>query len=260
MNSDYKPKISIVIPNFILDNTTEELAERTIAFFKRTTKDYELILVDDGSWQGSKMLEEQADVYIRHPKNKGYAPSMNDGWRVAKGDYIVTANNDIEVYPNWFEKFEKWINLLGEKRFKVGVIGGTGFRTRMIEGVPIEEHKGDSNKCSIGGQYKDWMMPGGFFMMKRELLDKIGYFDEKFLHGGYEDIDYFYRIRQADYKLVIIPEVHYWHKEGATRWAESQILKFKGIEKHNLEYFIEKWGFNPHQEMSRIFKIEEINL
>lgn len=252
-------EISIVIPNYILNQELLELTKNCINSFKKTTSDYELILVDDGSLIGSDYLKKEADIYIKHKKNKGFAPSVNDGWKKSKGEYIITANNDIEVFGDWFNTFLKWYNFTEGMGYKVGAIGGLGFRSRIVEGMPIEQFKGWKSG-SIGGQFKDWMFPGGFYLLKREVLEKIGYLDENFIHGGYEDVDYFYRIQQAGYSLLMVGEVIYWHKEGATRWTESQYSKFKGIEAQNLDYFIKKWKFNPHQVMfSKIFQQKEIN-
>ncbi|HCJ66975.1 MAG TPA: polypeptide N-acetylgalactosaminyltransferase, partial [Elusimicrobia bacterium] len=71
--------------------------------FKKTLKgmDWELIIVDDGS-PIKGCFKDQADVFIENKKNLGYAKTMNKGLEKAKGDYIVVANNDIEVYDGWF--------------------------------------------------------------------------------------------------------------------------------------------------------------
>jgi len=253
--------ISIVIPSYIINDELEELTLNAIHSFKETTKDYELILVDDCSTQGQEMLKREADVYIRNEKNLGYAPTMNKGWKVAKGDYIVTANNDIEVYPGWQEIFLKQL-----KEFDGDLIGGLGFKVREVEGRPIEDYLinpgslAKSTIISIGGQFRDWMFPGGFFLMTREVLDKIGFFDENYKHGGYEDIDFFYQARLAGFKLLITPKVAYWHKEGATRFNSQEKGRATIAEKHNFEYFIKKWGFDPNEKMyEKIFKQEIIN-
>lgn len=84
---------------------------------------------------------------------------------------------------------------------------------------------------------------------------KIMVYDEDFLRGGYEDVSLFLRARdQFGKKLVMSGTNCYWHKQGATRWNcenNGYINNFgyesKRIEDLNLERFIEKWGFNPHQ-------------
>ena len=103
-------------------------------------------------------------------------------------------------------------------------------------------------------------------MCKKSLLDKIGLFDENFIHGGYEDIDLFVRIKENGGRLLMTPKVQYWHKEGATRFSEeacgagnSEKSRQATAETHNLAYFIKKHGYNPHQKFGTIFRSEQIN-
>jgi GT2 family glycosyltransferase len=258
------PEISIVIPNYILNQELLELTKNCIQSFKKTAKNYELILIDDGSIIGSDYLKKEADIYIKNEKNLGYAPTVNKGWKEAKGQYIVTSNNDIEVYEGWQEEFIKIL-----EKYQGDFIGGLGYRAKIVDGMPIEKYKENpgsraygANYISIGGQFESWMFPGGLFLQKREVLDKIGYFDENYEHGGYEDIDFFYRAKLAGLRLLMTPKVAYWHKEGATRFSEIREEKERQTkaEIHNLEYFIKKWNFNPHQELYRkIFQETRIN-
>ncbi|MEB3330852.1 MAG: hypothetical protein VKQ33_16645, partial [Candidatus Sericytochromatia bacterium] len=98
------------------------------------------------------------------------------------------------------------------------------------------------------------MQDGGLWMSKKSILEKVGLFDEKFIRGGYEDVDLFLRMRDTFGMRIIMSErAWYWHKEGATRWNTEKNgyinnfnLECKSVESHNLEYFMSKWGFNPH--------------
>lgn len=91
-------------------------------------------------------------------------------------------------------------------------------------------------------------------MSKKSILEKIGLFDERFLRGGYEDVDIFLRARDTfGMKIIMSSFACYWHKQGATRWNTEKNgiindfgLESKSIENENLSRFIEKWGFNPH--------------
>ena len=81
------------------------------------------------------------------------------------------------------------------------------------------------------------------FFMPRSTLDAIGFFDEKFLIGGYEDNDYCYRIRKAGLKHGVIGS-SFIHHFGSITLGEFK----KTGDKHvsgNRNYFIEKWGEDP---------------
>jgi GT2 family glycosyltransferase len=101
-------------------------------------------------------------------------------------------------------------------------------------------------------------------MSKKSILEKIGLFDERFLRGGYEDVDLFLRARDTfGMKIIMSSFACYWHKQGATRWNSEKVGAInnfgsdsKRIEDENLTKFINKWGFNPHQ--SQIWHNNEI--
>lgn len=249
--------ISVVIPNYIATQELYDLCEQTINSFRKTLegKEWKLIIVDDCSPMGT-FFEKEADVFIQNKKNLGYAKTMNKGWEASKGDYIVTSNNDIEVYDGWFEDFETLIN-----EREAGLIGGLGCKERKLNGIPLSEYRTNKSiergRITMGGKLSDWMFPGGFFMMTREAFEKIGYFDERYL-TGVEDIDYFYRARLAGIKMCMTASVWYWHKEGATREHNAE-HKAKNLQNHynNIKKFTDKWGFNCETEMfDKIFKEE----
>lgn len=90
---------------------------------------------------------------------------------------------------------------------------------------------------------------------------KIQIYDEHYKHGGVEDIDLFYRAKLLGKKLIMTPNVHYWHKEGATRYSETQQVTQSKAIKENEEYFMWKWGFHPIKELyKKILLDNRINL
>lgn len=251
-------EVSVVIPCYIISDETEELTKQCINSFRKTLKgvDWELIIVNDCSTQGVEHIMNEADIYITNLENLGYAKTMNKGWEKATGKYIVTVNNDVEVYDGWFSDFK---NLLSER--EAGLVGGLGHKEKEMYGRHISEYR-DIPSLSIsrvteGGKLSDWMFPGGFFMMTRDAFNKLGYFDERYL-TGVEDIDYFYRARLQGIKMVMTESVRYWHKEGATREATEENRKKNRINHlKNIAKFEEKWGFNCCSEMyTLIFKEE----
>ena len=244
---------SVVMPNFIVTKELFELMKNAVASFRKSTPEHaklELILVDDGSPMKDAVLwmKANADIYIRNEKNSGFAITCNNGFKKATGKYIVCANNDIEVYPDWWEAMAQPFDMFGN----VGVTGLISYKSREPEGVPIEKWK--IKMITEGGQLRDWMQSGGLWMTTKEVLDECGMFDEQFIRGGYEDVDLFLRYRDKYGKKLIMSGMSpFWHKEGATRWNcenNDYINDFgfesKSIETENLARFIKKWNFNPH--------------
>lgn len=253
-------KIYIVIPHYIVTEELKELATNAINSFRKTS-DATIVSVDDGSPMDCSFLKDLSDIYLRNEQNSGFAITCNNGFRhvmeIEKNDcFIVCANNDIEVFKGWEVAmkfpFEKW--------YDTGITGLISSKERRIGGVaelpdagtPIENYK--IERIVEGGQLDQWMQSGGLWMSKKSTLEKVGLFDERFLRGGYEDVDLFLRMRDTfGMKIIMSGFSMFWHKEGATRWNcenNGYINNFgqesKAIEQINLERFIEKWGYNPH--------------
>lgn len=244
----------IIIPNYIVTEELKELATNTIKSFRKHYKDIVIIAVDDGSPMDCTFLKELSDIYIRNEKNSGFGISCNNGFKrafeeIGDGDaYIICANNDIEVYPKCQRALQKPFEIYDN----VAVTGIKHTKAREIDGHPLEMYVG--SKITEGGLIGDCMQDGGNWMSKKSVLEKVGLFDEKFIRGGYEDVDLFLRMRDTfGMKIIMSEEAIYWHKEGATRWncenngyINNFGIESKSIEGENLQYFIQKWGFNPH--------------
>ena len=107
---------SIVIPNFFMNKPGKIIAdgdehlwfaENCFKRLQKYTKDYELILIDNGSVHGQDLLEEYGDIVITNKENLGFAKSCNQGFKRATGEYICCINNDVFVYQGWLEALIK---------------------------------------------------------------------------------------------------------------------------------------------------------
>lgn len=242
------------MPHYIVTEELKELATNAIKSFKEFAPEVTVISVDDGSPMDTAFLKELSDVYIRNKENSGFAITCNNGFKWVfennKEDaYIICANNDIEinekVVPALIDPFTRWDN--------VAFTGIISTKSREYEGKPLKDFNWDH--ISDGGLLRDRMQDGGLWCSTKEVLNKIGIFDEIFLRGGYEDVDIFLRARDTfGMKIIMSGMACYWHKQGATRWNcenNGYINNFgienKRIENENLDRFIKKWGYNPHQ-------------
>lgn len=252
-------KTYVIMPHYIVTEELKQLATNAINSFRKTS-DAVIVSVDDGSPMDCTFLKELSDIYIRNEQNSGFAITCNNGFKhvmeLEKDCWIVCANNDIEVFKGWeeamkdpFSRFEN-VAITGIISSKERRVGGVEFMPEV--GTPIEEYK--IKRITEGGQLDQWMQSGGLWMSKQSILEKVGLFDERFIRGGYEDVDLFLRMRDTfKMKIVMSGFSMFWHKEGATRWNcenNGYINNFghesKAIEQVNLERFIEKWGYNPH--------------
>lgn len=245
-------KTYVIIPHFIITEELKELAINTIRSMKETS-DVTIVSVDDGSTMDTSFLDNISDVVLRNEKNSGFAVTCNNGFKwVFENEkdncFIVCANNDIEVYDGWLEAM-KQPHLEYEN---VAVSGICHSQIKEIDGIHLSKKR--DSKITDGGLNGELMQDGGLWMSTKDVLQKVGIFDEQFLRGGYEDVDLFLRMRDTfGMKIIMSARKWYWHKEGATRWNNINIgnagsfgQESKNIESENLIKFINKWGYNPH--------------
>ncbi len=237
------------MPNYIVTEELKDYATAAIKSFRDSWKDFELIVVDDGSPMDTTFLKELADIYIRNEKNSGFAISCNNGFKRAfkelgdENGYIVCANNDIEVYPRSQEEL-----IFPHNEFDNVAITGICHRSiKEVDGKHLSEIR--ESKIVEGGQAAV-MQDGGLWMSTKKVLKKVGLFDEQFIRGGLEDVDLFLRMRDTfGMKIIMSQRAWYYHAEGKTRWNQTKneyINNFnitsKQLEAGNMKKFQEKWG------------------
>ena len=249
-----KNKTYVIMPHFIITEHVAQLARDAIKSF-RDTSDCIIISCDDDSPYDTNFLKDISDVYIKNEKNLGFAGNCNVGFNYILDNErsdcnVVCVNNDIEVYSGWLEEFERTLDIIDAR-----IIGGIGFREKGR--FP---DKVTARYLSTGGYLEDWMFPGGFYMVKKSVLEDYGLYDEGFKHGGYEDIDIFLRWKNGGERLVITPRVAYWHEEGATRFSDTEHQRQTLIEPQNREYYCKKNKREIDDNLLDFLKDDRVNL
>lgn len=192
---------------------------------QNTREPYELILIDDGSQDGTfqyfKTLSRKA---YRHESPQGVAKSRNLGFRTSEGNYIITLDNDTIVPSGWLKTL-----IQESKKERVGIIGP------WLTAPARYDEK--NLKLSADGLYEVSDLPGACMLIKREVIERIGYLDEIFLNEA-EDTDYCYKAIMAGYRVVITPKVIVWHKHYSTR---KQIPEIQNQKNEARKILYAKW-------------------
>jgi len=241
--------VSIIIPNyFIKGKKTKYCEDEVFSLFyqtcvkriKKYTKDYELILVDNGSEFGSEEMEKDADIFIKNGVNRGFGKGCNQGFKVAKGDWIVCINNDVFVYEGWIEALQKTFEVNSNCGFAMpALIPGIkdAYEADKIEDISLYLQ---SNKDRYGPTSF-----GSLWMTKRGILDKVKLegdcvFDERYELGFREDKDLFRRVERD---LGLIPlkthNTRVFHQGNVTI---AKIPGWREATARNRELFKEDWG------------------
>lgn len=140
-----QPRISVIINNFNYGRFVQTAVESALG---QTYKNVEIIIVDDGSTDGSRdvLQNYQTLAQIILKPNEGQASAFNAGYRVATGDLIAFLDSDDALFPDALETVvNTWKQGIVKVQFLLGIVGPKGAtdlvmpRTRLSEGNVLEQ-------------------------------------------------------------------------------------------------------------------------
>lgn len=242
-------KTSIIILSYNNLNLTQNCIE---SIRKYTNKNnYELIVIDNNSDEETvEYLRNQDDlICIFNQENKGFAGGCNQGMKIASGDNVLLLNNDTIVTPNWLD------NLL-TALYSDDDIGAVGPITNYCSNyqqvsLPVnpqmdnDEFFKNFNKSDKNKWEERLRLIGFCLLIKKEVVQKIGYLDELFALGNYEDDDYCLRIRKIGYRLLLCKDTFIFHV-GSASFSQLKLEKFNKVINENRQKFLNKWDIDPN--------------
>jgi GT2 family glycosyltransferase/tetratricopeptide (TPR) repeat protein len=213
---------------------------------KCTSSSHEIIVIDNGSTDGTiEYLRSLPSVQlIENSKNLGFPAAVNQGMRTSRGDAILLLNNDVIVTPKWLDRLTRAI----QNSTNIGLVGPCSNSVSGPQQVPVEySDLEDLNLFAEKwakekeGQLVDVGRLVGFcLMIKRGLFEQIGFLDERFGIGNFEDDDYCLRARQAGFRAVIARDCFVHHFGSAT--FKSIGIDIRTLLVANSCSFREKWA------------------
>lgn len=228
--TDYSqvPLIAIIIVNW----NGKDLLDTCLTSLKKTDyPKYNVIVVDNGSNDGSvefvKKKFPEVDALLLD-KNYGFAKGNNAGIKNAlkkyNPDYILLLNNDVEIVQrDWLKRLIE----VSENNGKIGITGcklvsadrqvqylGTRITPFGFPGILLLK------KHVPGGPFEVDGIIGAVFLIKKEVIEKIGLLDEGFSPFLCEDVDYCIRARKSGYKIEVLPEVEVIHYQNQSMKRE----------------------------------------
>jgi GT2 family glycosyltransferase len=226
---------------------------------ERTPRDkYELIIIDNGSTfiTGPEKTDvdyrqfhlnqldywDYADILIRNKENLGFGPACNQGFNLARGEYIVCLNNDIVVWEGWEDAL---INVFKQNLTPpVGIVMPALARETRDAREALKLHKDQIDMRTHAGQYGVGAEFGSLWMMKRDLMEKFKeqnnglVFDENFHCGFGEDRDLWKRTRLLGYETYRCHDTRVFHQGNMSM---SKIEDRKKYTEPNREYLKNKY-------------------
>ena len=198
-----EPLVSIVIPAYNQFDYTYKCLKSILNNSGKVS--YEVIIADDNSNDFTMQMEERIHniIKVRNRENLRFLLNCNNAAKYAKGKYVLFLNNDTQVQENWLEPL---VDLM-EKDVSAGLVVS---KLVYADGW-LQEAGGimwkDASAWNYGNRKKpedaeynyvkevDYIS-GACIMIRKELWEKIGGFDERFAPAYYEDADLAFEVRK----------------------------------------------------------------
>ena len=224
--------ISIVIPLYNQLHYTRLCLE---SLLPTVDAGVQIILIDNGSSDGTaEYLAARTDVsVISNPVNLGCAAAWNQGVNASRSDYVVILNNDVILPSGWLEAL---VHFAEKGNFDV-------VSPAMREGeynYDIAEYA-KAFVARMATVKRVGVANGVCFMVKRQVFDQIGFFDEKFRIGQFEDSDFFRRATLAGFALAMTGSSFLHHFGSITQNSIRRTQTAGPYEEENRKYFRQKW-------------------
>jgi GT2 family glycosyltransferase len=198
-----------------------------------TAAPYELIVVDNGSTDGTReFLQTIKGRVIANEKNLGCAKAWNQGIQAGRGEVIGILNNDIVVTPGWLDGLLAFMRQTGH-----GLVSPSAREGPLdydLDRYALEF----TQDCAGAARHDD--MYGACMLIRREVFERVGLFDEGFAYGGCEDIDFWWRMKQAGYSVGMTGTVLIHHFGMVTQDAVKS-RETRAHVKGNVAHFESKW-------------------
>lgn len=261
------PHVSIVIPvygqHIFTFNCLRSLKEHT------RLSDVEIIVVDDASPEPlvAALSQVHGAKFVRNETNLGFIGSCRHGAGLARGEYLILLNNDVQVTAGWLEALLNVFKL----RPDAGLVGARlvypNGRLQEAGGIvwrdgsawnwgrdddperPAYRYLREADYCS-----------GACLALKRLDWEALGGFDQAYTPAYYEDTDLAFRIREMGKRVYYQPEATIIHFEGVSSGTDVT----RGVKRYqiiNHQKFFSRWekilashrasGVDPEIEVDR---------
>ncbi len=230
-------KYSIIVPVFNRPDEVDELLE---SLCSQTLKDFEVVIVEDGSQKPCKDVCDKyagiLDLHYYNKENSGPGQSRNYGVERAQGEYVIILDSDVVLPNGYLAAVNSQLSIVNSQ-FSIAFGGPDASHPSF---TPVQKAISYSMTSFFttggirGGKAKlDKFYPRSFNMgIRRDVYQKLGGFSK--MRFG-EDIDFSYRIVEAGYQPRLFPDAWVWHKRRTDFRKFFRQVYNSGIARINLE-------------------------
>ena len=217
------PRASVIIPHW---NGKQHLDDCLNSLRAQTVDDFEVLLVDNGSSDGSQTyLREQFEwvELIELSENRGFTGACIAGWQQSSGDIVILLNNDTEVDEEWLSEVLRGF----DQHPEVGIVASkmllfdrrdtlhTAGDFVRVDGTPGNRGVWQGDAGQFEREEYVFSACGGSSAYRRSMLEEIGFLDDDFFFSC-EDVDLGWRAQLAGWKTRYIPTAIVYHKLKAS--------------------------------------------
>ncbi|MEM3553381.1 MAG: polysaccharide pyruvyl transferase family protein [Candidatus Bathyarchaeia archaeon] len=250
------PKASIIVVTYNNLDYTKICLESLVR--KTFYPNFEVIVVDNCSQDGTReyvksMGESMGFKVVLNESNKGFPAAANQGIRSSCGEYLAILNNDVVVSRGWLSRLIRYL----ERDESIGLVGPVtnfcGNEARIkVPYVDIEGMEVFSEEYVRTHMDPSWfetnMLAFYCVVLRRRIIEEVGFLDEGYEIGLFEDDDFCHRVRLRGYKIVCAEDV-FVHHFGEASFKKLDRSRYLEIFERNKRRFEEKWGlkWRPHR-------------
>jgi glycosyltransferase involved in cell wall biosynthesis len=208
--------VTVIVP---AHDAVSYLSEALESAYRQEPRPHQLIVVDDGSSDGTAELAERLGAVCIRQENRGPSAARNRAIELARTRYVGFLDAD-DVWPS----------------------GSLALRLRALESQPALEVVWGESQMFRGSQQmhsplvRGFMFQVGAALFRRSAFDRIGVFDESLRLS--EDVDWFLRAREAALPMQLLAEVtclYRQHAANLTRGKSTRELRFLSVIKASFE-------------------------
>ncbi|NQT22262.1 MAG: glycosyltransferase family 2 protein [Candidatus Omnitrophica bacterium] len=239
MSQTIAQRCDIIIPVW---NHLDETRECIESIKKHTIFPNRVVIVDNASAKPTKDyldslsgINDDKFVVLRNEVNEGFVKAINRGMRFSDAAYVCIMNNDTVATSGWLSEI---IDIF-RKNSKIGIVNPSSNTFGQFPGS-LDIDSFARGLRPFKGSYQELYTCRAFSMVvKIEVIHRVGYLDETYEIGYFDDNDYSKRVQQAGYQTVRARASYVYHKESR---SFSKLKEKSDIFKANEAKFESKWG------------------
>jgi len=234
----------VVIPVWNKRDLTDRCVKSVL---NNTLFPHRIVLIDNGSEKFTgdylkKLSLENPDriKLIVNSKNLGNTAAGVQGMKYSDAEYVCILDNDTIVCKGWLSEMVK----VAELSDRIGILNPNcnSFGLHKPKNLTLEDFSKELLSKNAGKYIEIGAAVGFCYMVKRKVINEIGYWDERFSPGYFEDTEYSMRAKKYGYKSVIASGAYIYHDEHSSFKSKEKKRYFEKLFAQSREKFYALYG------------------